>query len=175
MNKDPFGIAGDFITAPNISRLFSEMIAVWTINFWESLGSPKKFNLIELGAGNGEMMKIMIESFKKFPSFIEIVQIFITFFLISITWVFFRADTVIQSFNYLVQMINKMSFPKDNRSGLIFVVLFLIFDWSNRRDERNPFNYKNKYFRYLIYLITSYLVFAHFRLVDLKHFIYFQF
>ena len=70
MNKDPFGITGDFTTAPNISRLFSEMIAIWTINFWESLGSPKKFNLIELGAGNGEMMKVMIESFKRFPSFL---------------------------------------------------------------------------------------------------------
>ena len=69
MNKDPFGITGDFTTAPNISRLFSEMIAIWTISFWESMGSPKKFNLIELGAGNGEMMKVMIESFKKFPSF----------------------------------------------------------------------------------------------------------
>ena len=69
MTKNPFGVTGDFTTSPNISRLFSEMIAVWTISFWESLGSPKKFNLIELGAGNGEMMKIMIESFKKFPSF----------------------------------------------------------------------------------------------------------
>jgi len=69
MNKDPFGMAGDFTTAPNISRLFSEMIAIWTISYWESLGSPKKFNLIELGAGNGEIMKIMIESFKKFPLF----------------------------------------------------------------------------------------------------------
>ena len=77
MNKDPFGIAGDFITAPNISRLFSEMIAIWTISFWESLGSPKKFNLIELGAGNGEMMKIMIESFKRFPSFISSCNIII--------------------------------------------------------------------------------------------------
>tara|TARA_A100001011_G_scaffold270168_1_gene279413 strand:+ start:437 stop:1483 length:1047 start_codon:yes stop_codon:yes gene_type:complete len=71
MNNDPFGILGDFTTAPNISRLFSEMIAIWTISFWESLGSPKKFNLIELGAGNGEMMKVMIESFKKFPSFVN--------------------------------------------------------------------------------------------------------
>jgi NADH dehydrogenase [ubiquinone] 1 alpha subcomplex assembly factor 7 len=77
MNKDPFGITGDFTTSPNISRLFSEMIAIWTISFWESLGSPKKFNLIELGAGNGEMMKIMIESFKKFPSFINSCNIII--------------------------------------------------------------------------------------------------
>ncbi|MBD1137844.1 SAM-dependent methyltransferase [Pelagibacterales bacterium SAG-MED43] len=71
MNNNPFGANGDFITAPNISRLFSEMIAIWTISFWESLGSPKKFNLIELGPGNGEMMKVMIESFKRFPKFIK--------------------------------------------------------------------------------------------------------
>ena len=77
MNKDPFGITGDFTTAPNISRLFSEMIAIWTINFWESLGSPKKFNLIELGAGNGEMMRVMIESFKRFPSFLSSCNIII--------------------------------------------------------------------------------------------------
>ena len=69
MKKNPFGKKGDFITAPNISRLFSEIIAVWIISFWQSLGSPKKFNLIELGGGNGEMMKIFIESFKNFPVF----------------------------------------------------------------------------------------------------------
>ena len=71
MKKNSFGKKGDFITAPNISRLFSEMLAVWIISFWESLGSPKKFNLIELGAGNGEMMKIFIESFKNFPLFLR--------------------------------------------------------------------------------------------------------
>ncbi len=77
MKKNPFGISGDFTTAPNISRLFSEMIAIWTISFWKSIGSPKKFNFIELGAGNGEMMKVMIESFKKFPSFQNSCNIFI--------------------------------------------------------------------------------------------------
>ncbi len=71
MKKDPFGKKGDFVTAPNISRLFSEMIAIWIISFWRSLGSPKKFNLIELGAGNGEMMKVLIESFQNFPIFLS--------------------------------------------------------------------------------------------------------
>ena len=69
MSRNPFGKKGDYITSPNISILFSEMIAVWTISFWENLGSPKKFNLIELGAGNGEMMKDMIATFQKFPLF----------------------------------------------------------------------------------------------------------
>ncbi len=67
MKKNPFGINGDFITAPNITRLFSEIIAIWAITFWKSIGSPKKFNLIELGAGNGEMMKVIIETLKNFP------------------------------------------------------------------------------------------------------------
>ena len=66
MKKNPFGKEGDFITSPNITRLFSEIIAIWTITFWKSIGSPKKFNLLELGAGNGEMMKVITETLKNF-------------------------------------------------------------------------------------------------------------
>ena len=69
MKKNPFGENGDFITAPNISILFSEMIAIWIISFWEKLGCPKKFNLVELGAGNGEMMRVLVSTFSKFPQF----------------------------------------------------------------------------------------------------------
>tara|TARA_B100000787_G_scaffold143647_1_gene113284 strand:- start:757 stop:1812 length:1056 start_codon:yes stop_codon:yes gene_type:complete len=69
MKKNPFGKMGDFITAPNISILFSEMIAIWIISFWEKLNCPKYFNLVELGAGNGEMMKIIMNSFNRFPQF----------------------------------------------------------------------------------------------------------
>ena len=67
MKKNPFGKKGDFITAPNITRLFSEVIAIWVVTFWKSIGSPKKFNLLELGAGNGEMMNVITETLKNFP------------------------------------------------------------------------------------------------------------
>ena len=67
MKKNPFGKEGDFITSPNITKLFSEIIAIWVITFWKSIGSPKKFNLLELGAGNGEMMKVIITTLKNFP------------------------------------------------------------------------------------------------------------
>jgi len=69
MKRNPFGKKGDFITAPNISLLFSEMIAIWVVSFWEHLKCPKQFNLIELGAGNGEMMKVLLNTFNKFPKF----------------------------------------------------------------------------------------------------------
>ena len=45
--------------------------------FLEKYRSPKSFNLIELGAGNGEMMKVLIESFKKFPVFLKSSNIYI--------------------------------------------------------------------------------------------------
>ena len=46
MKKNPLGNNGDFITSPNISILFSEMIGIWCIAFWKSLGSPKKITIL---------------------------------------------------------------------------------------------------------------------------------
>ena len=43
MKSNPFGKNGDFVTAPSISILFSEMILVWIISFWENLNKPNKF------------------------------------------------------------------------------------------------------------------------------------
>jgi len=73
MNKDPFGSKGDFLTAPNVSVLFSEMIAVWVI----ALKCPTKINLVELGPGNGEMILRMLSSFEKFQSFKKSCKIFL--------------------------------------------------------------------------------------------------
>ena len=42
MRRNPFGREGDFITAPNISRMFSEMLAIWILGFWENLENQKK-------------------------------------------------------------------------------------------------------------------------------------
>ena len=40
--KNPFGKKGDFVTAPNISNVFCEMIVIWLVSFWESLNKPEK-------------------------------------------------------------------------------------------------------------------------------------
>ena len=77
MKKNPIGKNGDFITSPNISILFSEMIAIWIIAFWESLNCPKKINLVELGGGNGEMLKQIISSTQKFPKFYKTCNFFL--------------------------------------------------------------------------------------------------
>ncbi len=69
MNKNPIGKNGDFITSPNISILFSEMIAIWVISFWEHLKYPKKINIVEMGGGSGEMIFQLLKTFENFPMF----------------------------------------------------------------------------------------------------------
>lgn len=55
-----FGQRGDFTTAPEISQMFGEIIAVWVVWIWQTLGCPKKVQLIELGPGRGTMMSDML-------------------------------------------------------------------------------------------------------------------
>ncbi len=76
-SKLPFGKNGDFITAPGISNLFSEMISVWIIAAWENLGKPKQINIVELGPGDGSLTKILVKISKKFPQFDLAKQIYL--------------------------------------------------------------------------------------------------
>ena len=76
-NRVPFGKVGDFVTSPTISNLFSEILAIWIISFWEKFEKPKIFNLVELGPGDASLTKIIIQTFKKFPEFNKSVKIFL--------------------------------------------------------------------------------------------------
>ena len=76
-SKIPFGEKGDFITAPTISNLFSEMISIWIISTWEKFGKPEKINIVELGPGDGSLIKILLNISKKFPEFNSAKNIFL--------------------------------------------------------------------------------------------------
>ncbi len=69
MKKNPFGKSGDFITSPLISNLFGEMLAIWCVAFWEHIGKPKKFLLVELGPGDGTLCRDLLKTFKQFKNF----------------------------------------------------------------------------------------------------------
>ena len=73
----PFGEKGDFITAPTISNLFSELISIWIISTWEKFGKPEKINIVELGPGDGSLIKILLDISKKFPEFNSAKNIFL--------------------------------------------------------------------------------------------------
>lgn len=75
MKKNPFGKEGDFITAPLISNLFGEMIAIWCIAFWEYMGKPRKILLVELGPGDGSLCKDLLRTFRQFKNFYNSLEI----------------------------------------------------------------------------------------------------
>ncbi|CAI7881477.1 unnamed protein product [Closterium sp. NIES-54] len=56
MQRDVFGREGDFITSPEISQMFGEMVAVWAMMAWQQLGAPPRVHLVELGPGRGTLM-----------------------------------------------------------------------------------------------------------------------
>ena len=75
--KIPFGKVGDFVTAPTISNLFSEIVTIWLISCWEKLGKPKNFNFVELGPGDGSFAKVLVDTIKNFPEFDKSTKIFL--------------------------------------------------------------------------------------------------
>ena len=71
------GEDGDFITSPEISQLFGEIIALWAIEKWQDLGSPEEFALIELGPGRGKMMQDFLRVYKLDTKFYSAIKIFL--------------------------------------------------------------------------------------------------
>ena len=69
MTRDPFGVAGDFTTAPEISQMFGELIGAWAAAVWQQMGSPSSVKLIELGPGRGTLMADALRAAKALPDF----------------------------------------------------------------------------------------------------------
>lgn len=55
-SRDPLGRAGDFVTAPEISQVFGELIGLWCAVVWRQMGEPSRIALVELGPGRGTLM-----------------------------------------------------------------------------------------------------------------------
>lgn len=74
-SKDPLGINGDFITAPEISQMFGELTGAWLVTSWQVMGSPKKTKLVELGPGRGTLMKDILRATNKVPGFHSSIEV----------------------------------------------------------------------------------------------------
>lgn len=75
MKRDPLGRAGDFVTAPEVSQLFGEMIGVWVADIWMQMGAPERVALVECGPGRGTLMADMLRVGAGVDGFHEAVQV----------------------------------------------------------------------------------------------------
>ena len=65
----PIGAAGDFITAPEVSQMFGELIGLWCAALWQAMGGPQRVNLVELGPGRGTLMADALRAARGLPAF----------------------------------------------------------------------------------------------------------
>lgn len=63
--REPFGRGGDFITAPEISQMFGELIGLWVAEVWLSMDTPQNIALVELGPGRGTLMADIMRTLKR--------------------------------------------------------------------------------------------------------------
>ncbi len=73
--QQAIGSKGDFITAPEISQMFGELIGLWCVDTWTKLGSPNQFALVEMGPGRGILMEDIIRMTSRIPEFQQAAQI----------------------------------------------------------------------------------------------------
>ncbi|MFL2769585.1 MAG: class I SAM-dependent methyltransferase [Rhodospirillaceae bacterium] len=67
-----FGKDGDFVTAPEVSQIFGELIGIWCVTAWQALGQPRNFNLVECGPGRGTLIADALRAIKDIaPSFLD--------------------------------------------------------------------------------------------------------
>jgi SAM-dependent MidA family methyltransferase len=69
VTRDPFGARGDFVTAPEVSQMFGELIGAWAAAVWSEMGSPDRVQLIELGPGRGTLMADALRAAQALPEF----------------------------------------------------------------------------------------------------------
>lgn len=69
--REPFGARGDFITAPEVSQMFGELVGAACLAAWEALGCPERFELVELGPGRGTLMADFMRVASLRPAFVQ--------------------------------------------------------------------------------------------------------
>ena len=75
--RDPFGAAGDFTTAPEISQMFGELIGAWLAQVWRDQGAPDPFVLAEFGPGRGTLMADALRAASRLPGFPDAAELWL--------------------------------------------------------------------------------------------------
>ena len=154
----------------------------WTFIIW-GLTHALLFIPLFLLRKNRQHLDYIVGYKSILPSIKEIFQITTTYLCTTVTWVFFRSDSIANSIQYLYRMVSELSVPTYQKSGILYVFIMIILDWLIRKDGKlKPKNHvDSKIFRWAnIILMIIIIIFGMFSVTFLQNsnerpFIYFQF
>jgi SAM-dependent MidA family methyltransferase len=75
VTRDPFGARGDFVTAPEISQIFGELIGIWMAAVWAQMGAPARVGIVELGPGRGTLIQDALRAARVMPGFNDAIAV----------------------------------------------------------------------------------------------------
>ncbi|WP_405292878.1 MBOAT family O-acyltransferase [Algibacter sp. Ld11] len=154
--------------------------ANWTFVLWGLIHALIFIPVLLLG-NNTKYKNTIVAQHSVLPSLKEVLNIFGVFFIVTISWIFFRSESITDAFSFLGGLTDFSIAPYFHPNGYrmmdyyILVVLFLCYEFIIRKDERAPFNFKNKYVRFLVYTIMVFVMMLFYDSGIDRSFIYFQF
>ena len=155
--------------------------ANWTFIFWGGFHALAFIPVFLMGRNAIYKDSVVAEN-TMLPSLTELGQLLLTFGIVTFSRIFFRSESITDAFGYIDRIFTDLSYSSYNHpmgyrmmDYYLLIILFVIYEWLIRRDERSPFKFKSKFVRFAIYtiIILSMLLFYDDG-VD-RSFIYFQF
>lgn len=155
--------------------------ANWTFIFWGLFHALLFLPSFLIGT-NRKYAEVKNTRLNIFTIISNIYRTVLTFILVTIGWVFFRSETITDSFRYLNRIATNFSgTPYIHPNGyrlvdyIVLLVFFIVYEYIIKNNERKPIGFKNKYVRLLIYIILVFLMLLFYDDGVDRSFIYFQF
>ncbi|ADY30427.1 membrane bound O-acyl transferase MBOAT family protein [Cellulophaga lytica DSM 7489] len=155
--------------------------ANWTFIFWGLFHALLFLPSFILGT-NRKYVEIAKSGFNIVTAIKNVYRTVLTFALVTVGWVFFRAETISDAFTYLKRIVTVFSVgdyshPNGYRliDYLLLLLFFVAYEYIIRNKERNPISFKNKYVRLLVYILLVFLMLLFYDDGVDRSFIYFQF
>ncbi|WP_010179986.1 MBOAT family O-acyltransferase [Aquimarina agarilytica] len=155
--------------------------ANWTFIVWGSIHALLYIPIFYT-KNNRKYSNTIVAQTTLLPSAKETINIITTFSLVSLSWVFFRAQSITEAFGYLKQVFTNFSFEiYQHPSGYrmidyyLILILFIIYEFRIRKNERAPFNFSPKALRFILYTLIIFCLVLFFDDQTDRSFIYFQF
>ena len=155
--------------------------ANWTFIFWGLFHALLFLPSFLIGT-NRKYAEVKNTRLNVFAMISNVYRTLLTFILVTIGWVFFRSETITDSFSYLKRIGSSFSgIPYIHPNGyrlvdyIVLLVFFIVYEYIIRNNERKPIGFKNRYVRLFVYILLVFLMLLFYDDGVDRSFIYFQF
>ncbi|WP_349267236.1 MBOAT family O-acyltransferase [Flavivirga aquatica] len=155
--------------------------ANWTFIFWGAFHALVFIPVFLMGRNTIYKNSVVGEN-SYFPSLIEVGQMLFTFSIVTFSRIFFRSESITDAFGFIKRILSDFSYksychPMGYRmiDYYILIIVFVLYEYRIRKDERSPFKFKSKIVRFIIYTIVILGMLLFYDSNIDRSFIYFQF